>query len=314
MSLASRVTLGTAQLGLDYGVTHSAGPMQETQALAVLARAKALGIQWLDTAAAYGRAEAVLGQLMHPRAGEPTLSEQSIEPADFKICTKVIWTDAGADPVATAQQQLDASLERLGRTQVDVLMIHDAKQLLGAYGAGLHRWLLTQKAHGKAHAVGASVYDGAQALAVVAHTGPQGLDWIQLPLNVLDQRSVRDGTLEQLKAHGLSIQARSALLQGLLLADPEHLPDAFGNARVPLARVRHAAQRAEVSALQLALGFVASVSQIDQIVLGVQSAAQLEECVAALATTCEASWSDLGCEDIAVIDPRRWPVGVRISG
>ncbi len=298
MKLAARITLGTAQFGLDYGVTNRAGQVSEDVARAVLARARVLGIEWLDTAAAYGTAEIVLGRLAGAGYG-------------FRICTKVVCAADAADPVGRAQRQFEASLARLGRQSVDVLMIHDAQRLLDAGGPALYHWLVAQKAQGTALAIGASVYDGGQARAL---TERFSLDWIQLPLNVLDQRALIDGTLAQLKSRGVSIQARSALLQGLLLADPGHLPAAFAAARAPLARVHAAAVASGVSTLELALGFVASVAEVDQIVLGVESPAQLDECVRALGTPADPSWRELTCDDPAVVDPRRWPAGVRIEG
>lgn len=298
MSPAARIALGTAQFGLDYGVTNRGGKMSEDAARAVLARARALGIEWLDTAAAYGTAETVLGRLAGPASG-------------FRLCTKVLCAADAADPVGSAQQQFEASLARLGRPSVDVLMIHDAQQLLGAEGVRLHRWLAAQKEAGRALAIGASVYDGGQARAL---TERFSLDWIQLPLNVLDQRALADGTLAQLKSRGVSVQARSALLQGLLLVDSEHLPTALAAARAPLARVRAAAVASGVPVLELALGFVAGVPEVDQIVLGVESPSQLDECVRALGTPAEAHWRELACDDPAVVDPRRWPAGVRVAG
>lgn len=296
MTTASRIALGTAQFGLDYGVTNRAGKVSEEVARAVLVRARALGIEWLDTAAAYGTAEAVLGRLAHPGSG-------------FRICTKVVSAADASDPIGSAQRQFEASLARLGRSGVDVLMIHDAQQLLGADGAALYRWLATQKDAGRALAIGASVYDGVQARAL---TERFRLDWIQLPLSVLDQRALADGTLERLKARGVSVQARSVLLQGLLLADPKRLPEAFAAARPPLARLRLAAAEAGVPLLALALGFVAQVAGVDLIVLGVESAAQLDDCVRAIGVQLAADWRRLACEDPAVIDPRRWPAGVRV--
>lgn len=297
MSFAARIALGTAQFGLDYGVTNRTGRMSEARARAVLARARELGIGWLDTAAAYGSAEAILGRLAGAQSG-------------FRLCTKVVCAADAADPVGQAQRQFDDSLRRLARGSVDVLLVHDARQLLGTEGAALYRWLAQQREAGRALAIGASVYDGTQALAL---TERYRLDWIQLPLNVLDQRSLRDGTLARLASRGVSIQARSVLLQGLLLADPDRLPAAFAAARAPLARLQAAAAASGVSALALALGFVAGVAEVGLIVLGVESPAQLDECVRALAAPAEASWRELACDDPAVVDPRRWPPGVRIA-
>lgn len=297
MKPAARIALGTAQFGLDYGVTNRAGRLPADVAQAVLARARTLGVEWLDTAAAYGTAETVLGRLAGAASG-------------FRVCTKVAAASDGGDAVERARQQFAQSLQRLARDRVDVLMVHDARLLLAAGGAALYRWLAEQKELGRALAIGASVYDGEQARTL---TQRYRLDWIQLPLNVLDQRSLRDGTLAQLKSRGVSVQARSALLQGLLLADPQRVPAELAAARAPLERVRAAARAGGVSALQLALGFVACVAEVDLVVLGVESPQQLDECVRALATPADERWRGLACDEPAVVDPRRWPAGVRIA-
>jgi len=296
MTAAARIALGTAQFGLDYGVTNRGGQPSADTARAVLDRARALGITWLDTAVAYGAAEALLGRLVGADL-------------DFRICTKVLAGTA-ADPLASAQAQFDGSLARLGRDRVDLLMVHDARLLLGDDGAQLYGWLAAQRDQGRTDAIGASVYDGATARAL---TSRYRLDWIQLPLNVLDQRCLRDGTLARLQAAGVRIQARSALLQGLLLADPASLPPQFAAAAAPLARLRALAAAIRLTPLQLALGFVASLPQIDLIVLGVESEAQLLDCVAALAAGAEDGLDTLAVDDPAVIDPRCWPQGLRLA-
>lgn len=297
MNPASRIALGTAQFGLDYGVTNATGRIAEATAAAVLARARELGIRWLDTAAAYGSAEAVLGRLAGADSG-------------WRICTKVASASDGDDAVGHAQRQFSESLARLGRSHVELLMIHDAQQLLGEQGATLYDWLAQQKKDSVAQAIGASVYDGAQALRLVER---YALDWVQLPLNILDQRPLHDGTLAQLKRAGVKVQVRSALLQGLLLADPQRLPPEFAAARAPLARLRDAAGARALTPLQLALGFVAQVVEVDLMVLGVESPAQLDGCAAALAAPANEAACTLTCNDLDVIDPRRWPAGVRIT-
>jgi aryl-alcohol dehydrogenase-like predicted oxidoreductase len=227
----------------------------------------------------------------------------------FRICTKVLAANT-VELLASAQSQFDASLARLGRDRVDLLMVHDARLLLGDGGAQLHGWLTAQRDGGRTMAIGASVYDGATARELVNRFR---LDWIQLPLNVFDQRCLRDGTLARLQAAGVRIQARSALLQGLLLADPSRLPPGFAAAAAPLAALRAASAARRLTPLQLALGFVASLAEVDLIVLGVESAAQLLDCATALQTDVDPDIGALAIDDPTVIDPRCWPPGLRLA-
>jgi aryl-alcohol dehydrogenase-like predicted oxidoreductase len=300
MTIGARITLGTAQFGLDYGVTNREGQVTEAAAGHILRHAAVLSIQWLDTAAAYGNAEVVLGHL-------------AAQSKEFRIATKAAAGNAD-DPVALADGQFNTSLTRLCRERVDLLMIHHVQHLLGPQGAGLYRWLCEQRDSGRAAAIGASVYTPAEAFTLLERGWR--FDWMQLPFNVLDQRALLDGALRRLQQAGVRIQVRSALLQGLLLANPAHVPPTLGAAVPWLQRMQDAARERGLSALQCALAFVAAQPAVDQIVLGVESVAQLDACVAAASAQIDVSdavWRALACADVAVIDPRLWPAGVRLA-
>ena len=57
-----KVFLGTAQFGLDYGVTNAKGQILEKEAFELLDFSLDKGIKCLDTAYAYGESEKVLGR------------------------------------------------------------------------------------------------------------------------------------------------------------------------------------------------------------------------------------------------------------
>ena len=57
MNALARLGLGTVQFGLDYGVSNRGGRPPEREAAAILARAAAAGVGFIDTAPAYGEAE-----------------------------------------------------------------------------------------------------------------------------------------------------------------------------------------------------------------------------------------------------------------
>ena len=67
----TRLTLGTAQLGLRYGIANRAGRPDDATAAALLDRAWDLGIRSFDTARAYGDAEARLGGWLGDGHHEP---------------------------------------------------------------------------------------------------------------------------------------------------------------------------------------------------------------------------------------------------
>src|ERR1700720_3931908 len=101
-----KLGLGTAQFGLDYGVTNTGGKVAEWHVRTILDTAAARGIQLLGTAAGYGAAEAVIGRTL---AG----------PDEFRIVTK-------AGPGEFAQ-----SLTRLRVKRVYGLLAHSPSDLIG---------------------------------------------------------------------------------------------------------------------------------------------------------------------------------------
>ncbi len=57
-----RLTLGTVQLGMDYGIANTAGKPDYEKSAGILDAALEGGINAFDTAAAYGDSEAVIGR------------------------------------------------------------------------------------------------------------------------------------------------------------------------------------------------------------------------------------------------------------
>ena len=128
---------------------------------------------------------------------------------------------------------------------------------------------------------------------------------VQGPLNALDQRMVTSGVLDRLVSAGCSVQVRSVFLQGLLVGPL----GSWGWAGHPdLGRFQAAVELAGCSALEAALGFVRQVVGVDEVVVGVTSADELREIVAAWAAVLsDIEWARLASSDASLIDPRTWP-------
>ncbi|MFZ0694771.1 MAG: aldo/keto reductase, partial [Alphaproteobacteria bacterium] len=74
----SQITLGSAQLGMAYGVANTLGQPTEAEAFRILDRAVELGINTIDTARTYGTAEQWIGKWLASR-----------KPSGVRIVTKV---------------------------------------------------------------------------------------------------------------------------------------------------------------------------------------------------------------------------------
>src|SRR5207248_1409179 len=62
--IQSELTLGTAQLGMEYGIANRAGQPSRSLAVRIVREAIAHGVKALDTARSYGEAEDVLGEAL----------------------------------------------------------------------------------------------------------------------------------------------------------------------------------------------------------------------------------------------------------
>ncbi len=288
-----RIGLGTAQFGLDYGISNSSGQIEETDVSSILALAQAEGIALVDTAHAYGTAEEVLGHCW---------------PADhmFDVVTKTPKLTGERSARDELRDSLAESLARLRLHNLGGLLAHDAGDLLGPSGDDLWDGMVALKNAGLVGKIGASVYTGDQIDALLAR---RDVDIVQVPLNLFDQRLVSTGHLALLKDRGIEIHARSALLQGLLLMNADVLLGGMDAARAPLARLHDRLAHCGLSALEAALGFCLAQPEVDRLIIGVTSCDELNEILAAAAkpTVEDFPWAECALEDLDVIDPRRWP-------
>lgn len=250
--------LGTVQFGLDYGVSNEGGRTPGAEVRNVLGAARRAGIEVLDTAAAYGASERVLGESLAGDGG-------------FRIVTK-------SEPGAGSEREglrasLERSLGRLGRDGVYGFMVHHAKELLGQGGDAVYAELAALKAEGLAGNIGVSVYGQAQVDAILARFD---IDVIQVPVNVFDQRLARSGCLARLKARRVEIHVRSIFLQGLVFMEPDAAPAFFEPVRERLAAWHANLGEAGLTPAQGALAYARTLAEPDVVLVGVNSAAQLD--------------------------------------
>jgi aryl-alcohol dehydrogenase-like predicted oxidoreductase len=294
-----KLGLGTAQFGLDYGVANRRGQTPVDEVRGILVEAARRGVGLIDTASLYGTSEEALGKAL------PTGHS-------FRIVTKTGKFDRGfgAAEARALEGSFRASLRKLDVPSTYGLLVHQADDLLTADGERLMDCLQSIKAANLVSKVGVSVYTGEQAMAVLAR---HAVDIVQLPLSLLDQRSILRGELRALKAAGVEIHARSVFLQGLLLMDPETLPPYFDPVRPTLASFRAAAAARGLTALQAALAFVQSRPEVDHFVVGVCDLPQFLEILEAVGKPPAPlpEFAPFHCPDERFVNPSLWPSEAR---
>lgn len=302
--IPSRLTLGTAQLGMRYGVANRVGILSQQEAFAVLDAAVENGVSSLDTAPAYGDAEERVGAWLKLRA------------RDVVVTTKLSGLGdevSAADLAGAVAQQVERSIARLGR--IDHYLLHDTGDLR-RHGERLVDVLARLQQRGLVGAVGASVYGSDDLRLVLEHLQ---LRSVQVPLNLLDHRLVNSGLLSCLRERGLTVFARSAYLQGLFSLDIDALPTRVACARPWLVTLREVLARFQVTPLDVALAYVAGLDGVTTVVVGAETPEQIRESAARMSSRlpdglAKAVRDHFVDVEEQVIDPSSWPSSESLAG
>jgi aryl-alcohol dehydrogenase-like predicted oxidoreductase len=273
---------------MDYGIANERGRVPGDEVRQILKLAADSGIDTIDTAIAYGDSEATLGTL---------------DLSDFHLVTKLpTLPDDEPDVPGWVERHTLASCERLGINRVHGLLLHRAEDVHGPRGSQLVLALKDVRERGLTDGVGVSIYAPSQLEGIDL----EDLDLIQAPLNVFDRRLIELGALSDLNDAGVRVYVRSALLQGVLVMNPDAVPPRLAGLRAPITRFREWAAAREVSPLAAALGHLFAVPGIYRIVLGIDGIDQLHDALAAEALGTGAAPAELAVDDPGLIDPRRW--------
>jgi aryl-alcohol dehydrogenase-like predicted oxidoreductase len=296
-----QLALGTAQFGLDYGITNQSGQLDDATVQDLIEECRNLGVSLLDTAGGYGNSEVRLGVAV---AGQPRHA--------WRIITKT--------PAVRAAQFAPADLEhfrvawrlssqRLGADRLQALLVHHADDLLVPGGDALYAWLCDLRASGQVEHIGVSVYDAEQLEALFTRYGDTGrpFDIVQLPASIADQRLLANPLLPFLRRMGVQVHARSLYLQGLLLADAEFVEHKFPGKGEWVKRFHDFCRQQDLTSVQACMSFFRSnASLLDVAVVGVTSVAELRQLKQGLDLAPQLDWQAWAENDPRWVDPRRW--------
>jgi aryl-alcohol dehydrogenase-like predicted oxidoreductase len=255
--MKTKITLGTANFGLTYGIANNR-MLSEREAFHVLEKAAEMGLASVDTARGYGEAERVLGAFFKQHGKL------------FEVVTKLPGREyTSPDDVA---QEVESSLGNLNIDHIDVLLLH-SYDTFERFKNVLLPTLEEYAGKGVIGKYGVSVYHPREAETLLEPAA--GLTAVQFPLNLFDRRFLKGDLLQNMRRSGVRLDARSVFLQGLFFLTPRDLGAQFDPAKEKLRRLSMIAQENGLAVGALALIFAASCD-IDHVVLGVDSATQLE--------------------------------------
>lgn len=258
MNAVSKLVLGTVQFGLDYGINNQSGQVSLNEVYAILDLASKSGVRVLDTSAAYGNSEVVLGNSFNHTKH------------DFKVISKY---PQSADSVETI---FFGSLCNLHIERLYGYLIHH----FDFYLSHPQIWedIKALKERGLIEKVGFSLYTTTQLQFLLDHK--VDFDILQFPYNLLDRQF--EPYLLGLKQAGVEIHTRSAFLQGLFFRDVNSLTDKLLPLKMYLEQLHEYCFINNIAMEQLALNYVASNPNVDGVLIGVDNSQQLQVNVNAL--------------------------------
>ena len=261
----STFSLGTVQLGLNYGIGVDSIKPTEEKAFALLDRAMELGVNNLDTANNYGDSEAVIGRWLQKRKAEGKECPW--------VVTKIGPLKHGSYDIVRDDilRQTEGCQKTLGMDTIDCLMIHNYEDY--ADDRDNVRKIFEELKAQNAYRYSAISAYSENDYGVIADSG---FDATQIPMNVFDWVKINDGEMEKLEKSGMMVFVRSVFLKGLVFHTPESLDPRLDFCLPYLEKYCGFCKEFGLSPAVLALSFVQSVPGVTTTVLGCDNVAQLE--------------------------------------
>ncbi|HIP13647.1 MAG TPA: aldo/keto reductase [Arcobacter sp.] len=252
----SKLSLGTVQFGLDYGIANETGQPTIQKVKNIIDFVLESGINCFDTASAYGNSEKVLGEVLNKDKQSYIISKLSSD--DF---------------IQDFENNVDQSIQKLNVKSLYAILLHDSKLLSNwdkAFDGSITK-LIDLK---KIKYFGVSIYtedDFNNAL------GNDAITFIQVPFNIFDQRAIKYNWFQRAKEKNKLIFIRSVYLQGLVFMDKDSLPANLQKAGNYLDILKSYCETLDVATGTLALSFVNSVAKESIVLFGCDSLVQAQQ-------------------------------------
>jgi len=252
----SKLSLGTVQFGLEYGIANEDGKLTQKNVNKIIDYVVQNGINCFDTAPLYGNSEEVLGKALSPDCEKYIISK--ISSSLFKN---------------SAKSSVENSLKNLNINSLFALLLHDSTQLYdwNTEDSKVVETLIKEK---KIKYFGVSIYTSKDFELAIEN---DKIDIIQIPFNIFDQRAIQENWLTKAKEKNKLVFIRSIYLQGLFLLDRAKIPQQLKKAHPYLDLLQDYATKLNINKNQLALSFVNTVAGDALLLFGCDNLKQAQE-------------------------------------
>lgn len=265
----SAMTLGTVQLGMNYGIANKAGKPDEAKSFSILRSALEGGVTSLDTARGYGDSEQVIGRFLKQWEGDIPFITTKVPRVPEEMAGKL---------EQHVVESVETSLSNLGLSKVDAVMLHYAPDV-ATYGQPLAQAMEKLVKLGYADRVGVSLYNDTEVAEMLKY---DAFTVTQVPMSIFDQRLIACGAVDKLKEKDVTVFVRSVFLQGLFFLDPDKIEDPLllEHAAPKIRMLRGIAKAEGMNVAQLAIAFMRDCAGVTSLVLGADNPEQVRNSIA----------------------------------
>jgi aryl-alcohol dehydrogenase-like predicted oxidoreductase len=262
-----KLTLGTAQLGMNYGINNFDGQPKIKEAFSILTMAYTNNIRTFDSAPAYGNSESIIGSWKNHSnffnifhiSKLHSLNKLNIEIKNLESVIRSLINKIFFD---------------LKITKLDTLLIHDFKDVY-LYGHKLFNILRKIQDEGLISRYGCSIYD----LHELEYLHNYEIGALQIPGNIFNNRILNNPILSLFKNKGVKVYVRSVFLQGLFFIKEENIPPNLTPIKPYLFKLNELLVKRSLTITEGTLNYVRNNPFIDSVVIGVDSVAHLNEII-----------------------------------
>lgn len=249
----NKISLGTAQFGMNYGINNKRGKIPQTEVFDILSEAIEFGIDTIDTAYDYGESEKVIGDFLKSTRYK------------FKVISKL-----SKCKYSEVKEIFESSLNNLGLYMIYGYLIHSFEN----YKKDKRIWNEVEKLKkvGKIKKIGFSLYYPQELEYLFGHK--VYFDMVQVPYSIFDQRF--EPYFAELKQRNIKVHVRSVFLQGLVFKRLDELESRFLKIKPKMSFLHNLSKELNLPISVICLGFVL-LNDVDKVVIGIDSKKNLIE-------------------------------------
>ena len=288
MKVTNKLILGTVQFGLNYGINNTQGKPEKNTVFEILSYAYENGIRNLDTAELYGNAHDLIGEF------------HKLNPIKkFKIITKLPHHFD-----ETLDNKINTYLKQLNIDKLNAIFFHSFDSYLKNKEQLKTIIRLKDKV---VKLIGVSVYTNKEMNEVIDDIN---IDIIQIPFNLFDNLNLRGELLKKAQNNNKIIHTRSAFLQGLFFMKKDNPCKIRTKLKKEMELVTDISLKSSMSVGSIALNYCLMQSNIDGVLIGVETLQQLKENIAISGIKIPSQYVDqintIRINNLELLNPTLW--------